>query len=103
MNAAETIAAAIEKLGTAESNVMHERGCGYVPLTNDPLIVTLHRTIDAQLAILQAFQQEATDVDLDADALYSDGHHMAGTRVVKQTPLGRTALDLARAILGDTA
>jgi hypothetical protein len=26
---------------------------GYAPLTNDELIVTLHRTIDAQLAILR--------------------------------------------------
>jgi hypothetical protein len=80
MNAAETIATAIEKLeglrpgyevrgewlvevvgehtcgGYGEaSGWLHEPGCGYEPLTNDPIVVTLHRTIDAQLAILRMF------------------------------------------------
>ena len=70
MTAVQEIQPAIEKLTTLrdETNYSEMNGWlaesvpgapgqiddpGYAPLTNDPLIVTLHNTIDAQLAILQ--------------------------------------------------
>lgn len=59
--------------GTIESSYMHEPGCGTEPLTNDPLTITLHATIDAQLAILKvgaaayAHYSEDSGRDLDHD------------------------------------
>ncbi len=64
---------------------LHEPGCGLSPVTNDELIVTLHRTIDVQLAILRSGRA----------IFYSDF----------QTPtspqLRNAATALADAILGD--
>lgn len=70
MTPIERLQAAIEKLGTLRSQTGYYESHGWLvenvtvgfeydpreeqaPLTNDDLIVTLHRTIDAQLAILR--------------------------------------------------
>lgn len=59
---------------------------GYAPLTNDPIIVTLYRTIDAQLAMLREVVI-ASEVERNWETLvYTE-----------------TALSLARAINGPIA
>ena len=65
----------------------HERGCGTVPVTNDAYFLTLHRTVDAQIAILDAAIEQVPVLE---------GHgidlaHGLGSGLV-----------LARAVLGDT-
>lgn len=110
MSAVEEIQAAIEKL----TELRDERGYvemngwlaeiregatgaiedpGYEGLTNDPIIVTLHRTIDAQLAILEAavghFPERFMQVQDQREWL-------------DKRPSTRNALDLARAINGGT-
>ena len=56
----------------------------YSPITNDEIMVTLYRTIDAQLAILE-WGKEVHD-------LKHNDHH---------SPLEKRALALAKAILGE--
>ena len=51
-----------------ESNPWQEQN----PVTHDELLVTLHRTIDAQLALLQAAQIEHTDVMTAIERPYWD-------------------------------
>lgn len=113
MSAVEEIQAAIEKL----TELRDERGYvemngwlaeiregatgaiedpGYEGLTNDPIIVTLHRTIDAQLAILEAAVGEIFEWEQDPDVGYK------AERMFKIAATGRAALDLARAINGGT-
>lgn len=70
---------------------------------NAELIVTLHSTIEAQLAILRAALSEIHDTETDPTATYSDGRHMSGERMLKVTALGRASLELARAINGATS
>jgi hypothetical protein len=60
------------------------------------LIVTLHRTIDAQLAILHASVSEIFDWEQDPDMGYK------AERMFKITAHGRAAIALARAINGGT-
>jgi hypothetical protein len=60
------------------------------------LIVTFHRTIDAQLAILQASVSEIFDWEQDPDMGYK------AERMFKITAHGRAAIALARAINGDS-
>lgn len=57
--------------------------------------------IDAHLSVLRAALQEIRDVDDDPDATYPDGRKMSGARLLKVTPLGRAAFQLARAVVGD--
>lgn len=108
MNAAETIQAAIEKLETARDVstqgawVSETRGVGinfegtsgvwYVAkddgmhAVDKCLIVVLHRTIDAQLAILRAAHKLP---------------HIHYPAACSTNPLLASVLQLARAILGD--
>ena len=91
MTAAQEIQAAIDKLtGLRESSTyieingwLTEGGCSAI--TNDPLIVTLHRTIDAQLAIL------------DVAVAYGELGEGEGSRFIVAAKL------LARAINGATS
>jgi len=64
------------------------------------LVVTLHRSIDAQLAVLRAALSSILETDNDPQAVYSGGRHMDGSRLLKVAPWGRAAVDLARAING---
>ena len=68
----------------------------------DPeLIVTLHRTIDAQLAILRTGALLASLLEQLADLpAYEDGRLMSPDRMYEVTPEGRATLELADAILG---
>ncbi|MET0716377.1 MAG: hypothetical protein ABWY57_15840 [Mycetocola sp.] len=105
MNAVEKIEAAIQKL----EGMRDERGYfemngwlselvtvgpnGYegldpAPITNDELIVVLHRTIDAQLAILRETHYQL-----------SDGAHGTGLLGTEHTLI----TSLADAILGDAS
>jgi len=80
------------------------RGGHAVALYADPpdaeLIVTLHRTIDAQLAILGAASSSILETGRDPEAVYSDGRHMDGARLLMVAPWGRAAVDMARSING---
>ena len=72
------------------------------PLTNSDLLVTLHRTIDAQLDVLRAGLQVVGEVDDDPAARYSDGRRMDGGRIMKVSAEGRAIVALADAILAGT-
>ena len=67
------------------------------------LIVTLHRTIDAQLDLLRAGLEVISEVEADPNAVYSDGRRMSGGRILKMSPEGRALIGLADAILGDNS
>ena len=66
---------------------------------NADLIVTLHRAIDAQLALLRAGALWLDEFERRTPA-YSDGRPMDSLRLFKGLPWGRAVLDLADAILG---
>lgn len=53
----------------------------------------------AELAVIEAAIQSIEDVDSDPTALYTDGRHMAGERMLTITPGGRAAVQLAEAIV----
>ena len=101
MTPAERLQAAIEKLETLRAQTGYYQSHGWLvenvtvgfeydpreeqaPLTNDELIVTLHRTIDAQLAWLR---DQRDRVARDLNQVSIDFHY-------------RYALALADAILG---
>lgn len=62
------------------------------------LVVTLHATIDAQLAILTAARVEEEEAE-DYWAEQGKPHLRGPAKIV---PVNRAALELARAILGET-
>jgi len=72
------------------------------PLTNSDLLVTLHRTVDAQLDLLRAGLAAISDVDRDPAARYSDGRRMDGGRMLTVSPEGRAIVALVDAILAGT-
>lgn len=82
--------------GGSEVGYAHEGGCGYQPLSSDPLVVTAYRSIEPQLAILRASIQAVHDW-LDPDSRIGwepqDGPHPNG-------PAFAAVLALADAILG---
>lgn len=88
MNAAETIQAAIEKLGREAAAPAGEDRVGATSREALTLVATLHRTIDAQLAILRIGLRTAEGIGV-WDSPY-------GT-----VPYEQQSLDLARAILGE--
>lgn len=97
MGAADTIQKAIEKLGRLRDERGYEEYEGWLveafvgepsPVTNDEMFLVLHRTIDAQLAIL-------------ADARLRDALGQAFANPVDERQ-SRNALALAEAILRES-
>ena len=77
-----------------------EYDCGWNRYETGPAFDTLIRTIDAQLAVLRGALSEIDDIDVD-EHIYGDGRGMPGVRLLKVTPLGRAAVQLAQAINGE--
>lgn len=119
MNAIERIQAAIEKLEALKAQATGGEwwksglevfagpglSADYLVVENArlradaELIVTLHRTIDAQLAVLRSGLEWLYEFELEAPT-YADGRSMSATRLFKVTSQGRATFALADAILG---